>query len=450
MKATGQVKFKNTLVFITIIFLAFSFPIQVYFKSPYPALIPYLIFFLHLIFHWRSRRNVSIKYKKTHIDTLIAAYVLLFLFNTGWQLIFGHISFQNGISAIIIYIFPLIFYQYFKGNASLEEIKSMLFAISLVGIVCGLFFIIDNYFKILFKEVSTFSEQAYVYAQIRAPDAELNDVRISGGYRSHGLLESAVVSCAWVAMGCFSALSLINIKFAARRICIFIFFAILIVFSLNFTSIFGFFVTIILTASQAPKKLLRLGIVIIILTGIIGIIMLDIWLMQVDIISPLIELVPYITLLAEQQLELASGRREFGGGTYFGNLFDQLISIPYELSVRNPLALVFGEGFSTHGVEKGGDHGIIDTIYRFGLLFSILLFYCFIKLIQHFLIKTSSSNMVYFSISTIIFTLLMEIHYSIWNAKSVLPLFFICLALISRDMNSLKVDLKHTPSKETL
>ena len=132
----GTIKINTIkLVILTIVvpLLMFSFPIQVYVRSPLPSLFPYvgmtIIIFLSIFF----TGNKNIFRKSKNMNTIISVYVFLVIFHGIWQVLFNYISVYSAISSFVIYLFPLSFYWYFSKYAVEIEIRSVLFAIAICG-----------------------------------------------------------------------------------------------------------------------------------------------------------------------------------------------------------------------------------------------------------------------------------------------------------------------------
>ena len=92
---------------------------------------------------------------------------------------------------------------------------------------------------------------------------------------------------------------------------------------------------------------------------------------------------------------------------------------------------------------KGGDIGVIDTILTFGYFFYLLFLSGLLVFILNSLsflrrgnklIDVSNNNLEYVVFSTYVLSLIIiaDLHYSIWSAKSILPLIFFCLAINER------------------
>ena len=77
--------------FIIILFLMFAFPLQVITMSPYPKLIPYIIFFILLLI--TSDRSSTLKINKNlgfnGVELFILLYFFLFIIHSTYQIILG-------------------------------------------------------------------------------------------------------------------------------------------------------------------------------------------------------------------------------------------------------------------------------------------------------------------------------------------------------------------------
>ena len=139
-------------------------------------------------------------------------------------------------------------------------------------------------------------------------------------------------------------------------------------------------------------------------------------------------------------------------GTAYGSFIDIIFSsfIGYfNIILEYPFIFLFGDGFSNNslGGLKGGDVGFIETMIRLGLPFFLIVSFGFINIFYNTLkeffynrkIQYSFINeILIFSACIILFILLLEVHYSAWNAKSILPILFICLGLL-RNKKLLKI-----------
>lgn len=424
--------------------LVLSFPLQVISSNPVPSLFPYLwiAFVLSLTLRFgaprlggRTRRN-----SRTPMDVLVNVYLVLVFFQTGWQTALGFISTVQGLSAIFIYALPAIFYLYFRGTATDQESRTILMAIALVGFGVGIYFVYDSYSMFIKGQVNDFSRKAFEYAQSRGEGNETNEARISAGYRSHGPLESSYVSAAWVALGCFAALTLIPSGATLKRIVAISSYGLILLAALNFTSLVGFGVVIVLMEFRAIALLrgrvslrgikslaeIAAGFVLLgaLLFGTIGDEMFG------GIQKSLGEQVGVL---------MGTGIHAQTDETYVGRLIGRIASFPEEM-LEYPPGFIIGEGFSIFGGPKGGDIGIADTLRRFGLPFFIAIIVGLFTLVLRAERQISGTpggqtigaRCLWFAVCATIYLLFTEVHYSVWNTKSILPIFFLSLAFYRR------------------
>ena len=106
-----------------------------------------------------------------------------------------------------------------------------------------------------------------------------------------------------------------------------------------------------------------------------------------------------------------------------------------------PLGFLIGDGFSTWSENgRGGDFGHAETLHQLGLPFYIAVIIGLFKLIKLSLYKIQILNLkihedgsyLYFAVCVLLYILITTLHYSTWSAKSILPIFFISIAIISR------------------
>jgi len=437
---------KSILIFFVTVLIPFSFPLQVMASSPIPSLAPYfgmiLIFMLSL---GVSSHAMKIKKKSSSVIVfMIMIYILLVIFQTTWQLVLGFISIENGISALVIFLLPTLFFVYFRVIATNQEIRVFFFAASIVGLIVGLYFVYDSFSMLVLGHVNDYSVKAFEYSQLRSPGDDINSARISAGYRSHGLLENHTVTALWIVLGCFSALSLIPQKQLFQRSMVIVIYGMFLLIGLNFTSIVGFTIVILLVEFRGydllmrgiiiPKKVASLLMIVVIFFVFLGLIQ---FLMPDLAVN---EMYNKVLLSLTEQVDLARGTALLSSNkTYFDGLVINLYSYFYNL-LDYPLGLIIGDGFSAFGSKKGGDYGIIDTLHRFGLLFFITIFFGLLKLTYRAINQVEFSNpdllkknsYLLFASSFTMYILFIEIHYSAWSSKSVLPILFICLALFDR------------------
>ncbi len=422
---------------------------QVYFDSPLPSLFSFLglvmIYLVSLIrmplltsnlFKWSTRRP---------IDLIVTYFVFLVLFQTCWQTIFCFISVDKGVSVIVIFILPVLYYIYFRNTLKEKELRSIFISMAIAGLIVGAYFAYDSLSKLLFGILPDYAVKANEYS-LRRGGGNISGyiARIDLAGRSMGLLEKHVVSSAWISIGCFAALALLPTNAKYRRILILSIYGILLVLGMNFTGIFGFLLAIFIiefrgyylfravisrrSISAFVKYLLIFTSLLLIVSFFFG-----------------TELMKIIQKFIGIQYDIAVGtkavyKHQLG---YFGGMLSELISFPANMFRKFPPGILIGDGFSpgwNGTVDKGGDYGFIETLYRLGIPLFLMAFIGLFRLIrQSFkqityltITEKGNPNSIRFAASVMIFLLFSEIHYTVWSAKPIFPVFFICLALFSR------------------
>jgi hypothetical protein len=370
--------------------------------------------------------------------------VVLVLLNTTWQILFGAISAEEGVNAIVVYLLPISFYWYFSNIALEQEIRWSIFAMVVAGLIVGIYFAYDSYIKLALGQVSSYSQAAFDYSVSRAGNNadEVNEARIAIGYRSHGLLESHSVSGAWIVIGALASLALIPPHRGVLRRFAVLLFGALVLMGLNFTAIIAFSVIVYLLefssfmATRGRKSsllgnLVWLTLIVGILAGIV------LWAAGDDIAELVVEIFAF-------QRDLALGTGD--GDLTFWDLIVKNLNIYLDHIANAPALLFVGDGFSTFGTPKGGDIGVIETLARFGLPYFLAVIFCLFRLIRVSLqqIKIDGrkpgagdvvlirSSVLQFAVGVTLLVVITDGHYTVWPAKSVLPIVFIVLALYDR------------------
>lgn len=178
---------------------------------------------------------------------------------------------EQGVSSIVNFVLPVLFFIYFRTIATDQELRAVLFAILIAGFAVGVYFVYDSYSMLVLKKLNNYSLKAFEYSQFRKPGAELNEARISIGYRSHGLLENHSVTAAWIVLGSLAALTFLPKVQWKKRIMVVSLYGTLLLIGLNFTGIVGFAFVIlmleykgyILLSGHIPKRFASLlGLII--------------------------------------------------------------------------------------------------------------------------------------------------------------------------------------------
>ncbi|MCF8186952.1 MAG: hypothetical protein K9J28_09070, partial [Sulfuritalea sp.] len=385
-------------------------------------------------------------YAKKPIMFFISTYLALVFFHTSWQTALGVITPDEGVSAIVNFALPVVFFVYFHTIATEQEIRAAFIAMIVAGFAVGIYFVYDSYTLLVLKGFNEYSLKALEYEQMRAPGGELHNTRISPGNRSHGLLENHAVSAAWIALGCFAALKLLLKSQIKIRMAVIFLFGMALLIGLNFTAVLGFTFVIILIEFEGFK--LFFGIIskrifhLLALIFASSILIILTLLILPDSIG--IDMFAEISRIFDIQMKIAIGAVNTSEDyTYIGGLINSFVSLPYSM-LDFPLGILIGDGFSTFGVAKGGDYGVIDSIHRLGFPFYLCAIVGFVSLITRALkkvdlsgliIQSASESYLCFAITVIIYLLFSDIHYSIWPTKSLLPILFISLAIFDRYLN---------------
>lgn len=438
---------KGLLWFAAVLLMILSFPLQVYSRSPYPSLIPYLLISVVLLLSVRpanqASRTMDAPPRSSNIQLLVSIYLFLVAINTTWQVAFEIIAPIEGINALVVYLLPAVCYWYFRRTASENEIKFVFAAMATGGLVVGAYFAYDSYLKLALGEVSDYAQQAFQYSLERSNFTleEANDTRIRAGFRSFGLLQSHSVSGAWVSLGAFATLALLPSHSRTIRRTVTAVFGSMVVLGLNFTAIIAFFIVIILlefggvaTARRRGTEILHnavpLALVVAALFGVAFWVAGDV--------------------MANTIFESFSAQRQFalgGDAETTGLLRGTLDTINAYLrhSYEYPLTLVFGDGFSTFGLPKGGDTGFVESMATFGVLFYVTILFGLLSLIMSAIRQIQQGGrqlpargqaddhtLLKFAVCVTMLVLITDGHYSIWTAKSVLPIVFFALAIFER------------------
>jgi len=331
-----------------------------------------------------------------------------------------------------------MFFWYFSRFISLSEIKAVLMAIVLCGIISGTFFSYDSIMKLGFGKISQYSIEAEEYSQMRMGKVGvLTSGRAQLGYRSQGLLERHAISSIWIIFGLISALALIPSWKGVKRLITIGLFGLMLIIGLNFTPIVGFIILlalsefhfILLFFGKIHKKIIQATSKLFIITLIIVVLLTT--LLNQTILNTIIALINY-------QLKLIFIGTE-SGASYFGYVYSYINNFINQIIYFPPILLI-GEGFSgSFGMPKGGDIGFMETLARLGIPFFIISVFGIIKIIfkiyKHCL---SIHQKGYFFINELLIAsagflfiiIFSEFHYTAWTNKSVFPILFISLGII--------------------
>ena len=433
--------------FTIVLFLVLSFPIQVYTSSPLASLIPYIILTLLYIFVLFRNKKISFNiFPLNRVCIFILFYSFFFILKIFFEFISKGLSLENLVTNLITYLFPVLFYFYFRKKSSEIEIKWFFYAMITASILCGIFFAYDSYNKFALRKTTDYANASYEYSLKRSNQTieEANEARVRVGFKSFGLLESHSVSGTWLLLGLFAFLTLVPTKNRRNRALIILLFGIFIFIGLNFTSVIVFVITMLLYEfklisiffGQIPKKII---INFLITAFLIFLVVSALFLTLGQMMSEsMIDLIMV-------QLEFIFTSSNVQGSQ--SNILTNKFSLFIEKLLNNPSLFIFG---SINEYSKGGDIGFFDTVTTFGLTFYFIILFslfhifrlCTIKLRQEIVdpsILFYRKNIFQFNLFIISMIMLTDLHYSVWSAKSVLPIIFFSIALYDRYGNINKV-----------
>ena len=439
-------KLKNVLWFCAVLLVALSFPMQVYTESPYPALLPYVIIGGILVLRSLSPRRLNggrrTAPRFSNISVMVTLYLLLLLLDTGWQASLALISVYETPTAMTNYFLPTVWYWYFRRAASEYEIRTVLLAMMFAGLLVGTYFVYDSYMKLALGHTTAYANQAFQYSIARHSMDEMsaNTSRIAAGYRSYGLLETHSVSGAWVVLGAIAALSLLPPKRKAFRGLTILTFAAILLVGLNFTTIVAFTVIMFLVEfGGIPLLLGKVSSAVVrnlAALALIGFLSVSVVLWAVG--GPMSEFI-LRNLVGQKDLALGTGGVALSMSGLVRSYFDSYVQHVSDY----PLNLLLGDGFTTFGMDKGGDVGFIESIARLGLPFFLVVIYGLFRLarsaVHQIGVERSlrPNRMVRFALCVTLLILITEVHYTVWTSKSVLPIVFFALALYDRYLDVL-------------
>lgn len=442
-------KIRGLLWFVATTLVGFSFPLQVLAGSPYLALAPYVVILAIYALYLpssASRRTVHFNV----VDLYVVCFGALVVIDSTAQAAFGYIENKEAVSAIAIFLLPISFYWAFRAPKEDVEMKAVYLGIATAGLIGGLYFAYDSYLKLALGQVSDYANSAFQYSLTRAGQdaADANQARISTGSRSFGLLELHAVSGTWVIFGAIATIALLDTSRKWARRFVTLIFGMLLLAGLNFTTIVAYVAVVFYSeVACAPRRhKIEAGIRIAVYLALAAV-------LAVGTLLPFlsINMSEYIGKIIDYQAALATtGNAD--GVTMVGLLISYSQSY-IDSMVDHPVSLLFGEGFSTFGMPKGGDIGMVETLARLGMP----MFATFVFLVTWLMrltwkkLNASECNLqirdLRFATSVTVVLFITECHYSVWSAKSVLPFAFLSLALyrirLSKPLHSC------TPSEPT-
>jgi len=367
------------------------------------------------------------------------------LLNTIGQIFIGVINPGDGMGALGNYLLPVVFYWYFRRVATEHEIRWVLIAMAFAGFIVGAYFAYDSYLKLALGHVSDYNRAAFQYSLDRAniPIEMVSHYRIAIASRSFGLLESHAVSGAWVLLGTFAAMSLVPLNLRALRQVVILCFGTMVILGLNFTSIVAFVMIVgffeFVFSSICYGKCSRKGLLntirfALVVTMVLGLVLFLVGDAMTQYIFGILSVQKDVILGTGDLNVSLIGILKFNFEKYFQHI------------LAAPLSLLIGDGFSSYGMAKGGDVGFIESLAKFGLPFFLLIVLGILRLMLGGVrqintrlaerykeeMGTDHGGILQFAVSVTLLVMITEGHYTVWVAKSILPVVFFVLALYGR------------------
>jgi hypothetical protein len=437
--AINTINIKNILWFFIVCFFVFAFPLQVYFNSTFPILLPhfFLLIFIFLFFKLKINNYANILEVRISLMTiLILLFVICLIVNPICQFLFFLIPTSELLTIELNFLLPFFCFVYFSNYCSITEKKIFILAIFLSGLLIGIDFAFDSYVKLATGHIREYSYKAYEYSQMRAGMNEITDSRINPFFRSMGLLESHSISASWIAFSAFSAFYVINKEKKFIRNFITILSFLLLFISLNFTAILCFSLVYLIYYTNFFRSTVNIFKTLVFITILTTVIFLLIYF----ILGPAFYEIFSDNIFNQVSFLFNNSERVSHS--------DILSRYPLkEYIIAHPFSLIFGNGYCSTGLSQGGDLGFLESIFILGIPLYLLLFigsiiimrYSYLQIFGKISFNNSktviqNNKELLFAISIFSFIFFSEIHYSIWVAKSIIPILYFSLALILKNL----------------
>ena len=426
--------------FVFVFALVFSFPLQVFLQSPFPALIPYGLLFLSAILTLQGNDWRLVIHRFTATDVCVAFYLYFMILHLLFSFMDETQNFAATASALVVYVLPVCFYLHARCLLVSRQLqRSIVTALAVSGLLVGVLFCVESYQKVILGEISEYSRAAFDYTVDRSGQArsEVNSVRVAPGHRSYGVMETHTASGAWIVLGYLATMVLVYNQSVRLKLAVFLFFGSMLMVGMNYTNIFAFlFVSWIVTGrgldvlvGRITKKYVVYGLFIflsILLVASLSAIFVN--REEGGLFDILIE-----TTISQLNLIFGTG----GKTNSFVNIFSEYFQSLYEHILANPAVLILGDGPLSSELGKGGDIGWLETLARFGLIaFSIFGIGLLKVAYQSYRFASSLKTQWARSLQVVIYGTIFlifvnELHYSIWILKSILPVLMIVIGIYS-------------------
>lgn len=381
----------------------------------------------------------------------VVIYLLFVLTQFSYFLTFSLVTPQEVLRKFVIYIFPVVFYFLFRVYKYSGFVKSFLLGVSISSLLATFYYAYEAFSKSILRTLPLFAQLSHNYS-LNALGLDncidcMNLSRIGIQYKAVGLLETHPVSAAWIFFGCVSLLTLMPPKYKYHRLAVISITIVFLLWVRSFTATVSFLIVIsyyfdlhrIVIGRLNKKSTLHLFLLLSFI-----LLFLAIFALSFDFGFESLHIV-FKSVLS--QIFMAFGQQNYNeqGGTFFGEFLTRFDKLIFSDLFHNPELFIIGDGFfSSYGHPSGGDFGIIESIYSFGILMSLFVVFSLLYILApHFhrinrYVHSSdfSLRLLAWSFFVVFYSFLTELHYSIWTSKSVLPLLFVALAFLSNHANS--------------
>ncbi len=452
------------LQFFTAILIAASFPLQVFFGSPLPSLLPYVLLSAAVasrITHPQMRKPIREGYSGT--DGLILAYVFLILLHMLFHVFDAEIINLQGLLANAAnFLLPVGFYLYFR-YFGLGDLRALMSGVLVASLVIGGVSAFHSYEKMnilgpqilnspeipvivlegepcvrkpngtstLYDLVEHYQWKAAEYSKVRSNQDESSlckSFRFSSG-RTGGLLENHAVNAVWTGLGMLAALVVNLGLYGWMRIAVVLTIGGFLVLSQYYTGIFAFcLVTLMILVRHLhitfAWRNIHDGVI---LFGVCLVVCFFVLMLKPEIVLVL-------NLLTTERIEmLVNG---YWQTIFVGKFQDWMAWV-----LHFPAGLFIGDGlgiYYPYSFNKGGDIGLIESLAKLGLpfcAFFVLWVASRVRGTWRMVKNTTASddlNNGFYYLCLILLIAINEIHYSVWSAKAVLPLLFVAIAALHR------------------
>lgn len=417
----------NFCYFILPIVIIAQFPLFVLTGTKLIAILPISV--LILIYLSRILNPKATKYSRK-LSTIPFIFCLVLMVQIYAYTTVGRYPSSESFRLLGIILLSLGCY-YIPGKINRQHISLIYKGLFFITFVSTLFYVTDQVLLMYLGYVQPYQERVieYTMRQLSIDDKTLmNLARVSPYYRSHGLYDkhsfSAFITVIFLIIWLTRSINLSSSKLSVRIVITFL----LIFFLQNYTAMFGFTICLlsfiffdVLNRLKVISNLFWLGVLSLLSSLVI------------DYNSNILE--PIFRMVKMQLATVFTDIHFVDSGSFWGEYLSKFSSYFHSVPL---LPIIFGDGASSfYGyVRKGGDHGWYDSLATLGFLQAVVL-------VSFLVYKALFSRKIRLNANTdlmiaaciilppmlILYTVLVDIHYSIWFNKMVLPVIFLVLRL---------------------